>query len=195
MRRRAFDLMVSWGGILLTAVFLISGILLMVGYNFTNSTVHDQLAAQQIFFPPAGSDALKSPDIGPYLNQYAGQQMVNGQQAEAYADHFIAVHLKEVAGGKTYAEVSHAAQLDPTNTELQGQVATLFKGETLRGLLLNGYAFWKMGQIALLAGIGAFIAGGVLFLLSLLGFWHLRRVAPDAEIGVPHKEELLAIAS
>jgi hypothetical protein len=187
--------MVSWGGILLAGVFLISGILLMVGYNFTNSTVHDQLAAQQIFFPPAGSDALKSPDIGPYLNQYAGQQMVNGQQAEAYADHFIAVHLTEVAGGKTYAEVSHAAQLDPTNTELQGQVATLFKGETLRGLLLNGYAFWKMGQIALLAGIGAFVTSGILFLFSLLGFWHLRRTAPDVEIGVPHKGELIAVAS
>jgi hypothetical protein len=167
----------------------------MVGYNFANSSVHNQLAAQQIFFPPAGSDALKSADIGPYLNTYAGQQLVNGQQAEAYADHFIAVHLREVAGGKTYAEVSHAAQLDPTNTDLQGQVATLFKGETLRGLLLNGYAFWKMGQIAMLAGIGAFIASGALFLLSFLGFWHLRRVAPNAEIGVPHEEELLAVAS
>jgi hypothetical protein len=195
MRRKTFDLMVSWGGMLLAGVFLISGVLLMVGYNFANSSVHSQLAAQQIFFPPAGSDALKSADIGPYLNKYAGQQLVNGQQAEAYADHFIAVHLTEVAGGKTYAEVSHAAQLDPTNTELQGQVATLFKGETLRGLLLNGYAFWKMGQIALMAGIGAFITGGILFLLSLLGFWHLRRAAPDAEIGLPHKEELLAIAS
>ena len=95
MRRRAFDLMVSWGGILLTAVFLVSGILLMVGYNFANSNVHDQLAAQQIFFPPAGSEALKPAAIGPYLTQYAGQQLVTGPQAKAYADHFIAVHLTE----------------------------------------------------------------------------------------------------
>ena len=68
MRRKTFDLMVSWGGILLAGVFLISGILLMVGYNFANSSVHNQLAAQQIFFPPAGSDSLMSADIGPYLN-------------------------------------------------------------------------------------------------------------------------------
>ncbi len=192
MRRRAFDLMVSWGGILLTAVFLVSGILLMVGYNFANSNVHDQLAAQQIFFPPAGSDALKSPEIGPYLNQYAGQQLVSGPQAKAYADHFIAVHLKEVAGGQTYAQVSGRALADPTNTELQGQVATLFKGETLRGLLLTTYAFWVVGQIALIAGIGAFMAAGLLLVFSVLGFWHTRRVAPEAEIGVTHK---LAVAS
>ena len=194
MRRKAFDLMVSWGGVLLTAVFLVSGILLMVGYNFANSNVRDQLTQQQIFFPPAGSDALKSPEIGPYLSPYAGQQLVNGRQAEAYADHFIAVHLKEVAEGQTYALVSGKALADPTNTELQGQVATLFKGETLRGLLLQAYAFWQMGQIALWAAIGAFITAGVLLAFSLLGFWHLRKVAPDAEIGVPH-QDLVAVAS
>src|SRR5205814_7422320 len=132
---------------------LVAGGLAMWGYTFANNNVHDQLAAQQIYFPQKGSDALKSPEIGPYLNQYAGQQMTTGEQAKAYADHFIAVHLKEVAGGKTYAQVSTAAQADPKNTTLQAQVNTLFKGEALRGMLLQAYAFWKIGQIALYAGI------------------------------------------
>src|SRR6266508_1642534 len=75
-------------------VLLVSGGLLFWGYSFANNSVHDQLAAQKIFFPPKGSDALKPPEIGRYLNQYAGQQLTTGAQAQAYANHFIAVHLK-----------------------------------------------------------------------------------------------------
>jgi len=182
MRRRTFDLILTATGLVLTIVLLVAGALLAWGYNFANTSVHDQLAAQQIYFPAAGSDALKSPEIGPYLNKYAGQQLVTGEQAKAYADHFIAVHLKEVAGGKTYAQASAAAQADPSNAQLQGQVATLFKGETLRGLLLNAYAFGKIAQIALYASIASFILGGLMLILTVLGFLHLRRRAGDEEI-------------
>jgi hypothetical protein len=182
MRRRTFDFIATAIGGGLTIILLVAGGLLMWGYSFANSNVHDQLAAQQIFFPKAGSDALKPPEIGPYLNQYAGQQLVNGAQAKAYADHFIAVHLSEVADGKTYAQVSSAAQADPTNTKLQGQANTLFKGEALRSALLEAYAFWKIGQIALYAAIAAFAAAALMLVLTLLGIVHLRRVDPEAEV-------------
>ena len=184
MRRRTFDLLLSSAGIVLTVVLLVAGVLLAWGYSFANGTVHDQLAAQKIYFPPKGSDALKPATIGPYLNQYAGQQLVTGPQAEAYADHFIAVHLTEVAGGQTYAQVSAKAMVDPTNQTLQAQVATLFKGEALRSMLLTAYAFWKIGQLALYAMIAAFTLGVVMLGLSVLGFAHLRRVPVTAEIGV-----------
>src|SRR5215470_15653999 len=105
MRRRTFDTLVSAVGLMLTLVLLVAGGLLIWGYSFANSNVHDQLAAQQIYFPAKGSDALKSAEIGPYLNRYAGQRLVDGAQAKAYADHFIAVHLSKVAAGKTYAQV------------------------------------------------------------------------------------------
>ena len=182
MRRRTFDIIVSSVGAVLVVVLLAAGALAMWGYSFANNSVRDQLVAQQIYFPPAGSDALKPPEIGKYLNQYAGQQLTTGAQAEAYADHFIAVHLSEVAGGQTYAQVSAKALADPNNTQLQGQVATLFKGETLRGLLLNAYAFWKVGQIALFAGITAFAGAAVMLVLTALGFWHLRRVGTEQEV-------------
>src|SRR5262249_10567857 len=113
MRRRAFDIIVSSVGAGLVVVVLAAGALAMWGDSFASSSVRDQLTAQQIYFPPAGSDALKAPEIGKYLDQYAGQQLTTGQQAEVYADHFIAVHLSEIAGGKTYAQVSTAAQADP----------------------------------------------------------------------------------
>ena len=58
----------------------------------------------------------------------------------------------------------------------------MFKGETLRGLLLNAYAFATMGTIAGIAAIVSFIGAGFLLLLSLLGFLHLRRTPRDAEL-------------
>jgi len=195
MRRRTFDIIVSAVGGLLTIVLVVAGGLLMWGYSFANNSVRDQLVAQQIYFPPAGSQALASPEIGPYLNQYAGQQLTTGAQAEAYADHFIAVHLSEVAGGQTYAQVSSKAQADPGNAQLQGQVATLFKGETLRGMLLNAYAFWKLGQIALYSAMFAFAGAAVMLVLTVLGFWHLRRVPTQKEIFTGSAHELVGAAS
>jgi hypothetical protein len=190
MRRRTFDIIGSSIGAVVTAVLVIGGVLALWGYNFANTNVHDQLAAQQIFFPKAGSPALASPEIGPYLNQYAGQQLTTGAQAKAYADHFIAVHLSEVAGGKTYAQVSTLAQADPTNTQLQGQVNTLFKGEALRGMLLNAYAFWQLGQIALYTAIAAFAGAALMLLLTVLGFLHLRRAPAEAEVFTSHQQKV-----
>ncbi len=116
------------------------------------------------------------------MNQYAGQQLTTGAQAEVYADHFIANHLKTIGGGKTYAQLSTQAQADPTNTKLAATVDTMFKGETLRGLLLNAYAFGTVGTIAGIAAIVAFIAAGVMLVLAALGLVHSRRVAPVEEI-------------
>ena len=182
MRRRTFDFILSSVGIMLTVVLVVAGALAMWGYSFANSNVHDQLAAQQIVFPAKGSDALKPAEIGPYLNQYAGQQMVTGAQAKAYADHFIAVHLNEIGGGKTYSQLSTEAQANPSDTALAGKVDTMFKGETLRSMLLNAYAFWKIGQIALWAGIASFILAAIMLVLTLLGFVHQRRTPVEAEL-------------
>jgi hypothetical protein len=174
--RRVIDKVFVLLGIVITVVLLVVGGLSWHAYKFATNTVHDQLASQKIFFPPLGSAALASPEIGPYLNKYAGQQLLTGPQAEAYADHFIAVHLSEVANGQTYSQVSTASMADPTNATLQGEKATLFQGETLRGLLLgDGYAYWTFGQIAKDASIAIFTAAGVLALLVLLGERHLSR--------------------
>ena len=102
------------GGLILAIVLVVVGSLLTWGYKFADDNVHDQLAAQKIFFPPKGNEALAPKEIGPFLNQYAGQQLTDGKQAQAYADHFIAVHLSEVAGGKTYSEVSTLSRANRT---------------------------------------------------------------------------------
>ncbi len=118
--------------------------------------------------------------------------MVNGAQAKAFADHYIKVHLSEVAGGQTYSQVSAKAQADPNNQELSGQVQTLFRGETLRGLLLNAYAFDTMAVVALIAAWVSVVAGFLLILLALLGVRHARTAAAAVPAPVPAAERVPA---
>jgi hypothetical protein len=120
------------------------------------------------------------------MRQYGGQQLTTGAQAEVYADHFIANHLKVIGGGKTYAQLSAEALAQPNNTALAVQVNTVFKGETLRGLLLNAYAFGTMGMIAGIAAIAAFIAAAVMLVLGALGLMHARRTSPGTDILTGH---------
>lgn len=185
MRRRTLDALLTTGGLALAVLLLVAGGLLTWAHTFIGDQVHTQLAAQKIFFPPKG-DATASPEIGPFINKYAGQQLLTGEQAGAFANHYIAVHLKESGGGLTYSELSTKSRANPTDTKLADSVQTAFRGETLRGLLLNAYAFGKMGQIALIASIVSFVGAGVMLLLSLLGFAHLRRVDPDTEVLTGH---------
>jgi hypothetical protein len=194
MRRRTFDGLMATAGLVLAAVLLVAGGLLTWAHTFVHDQVREQLVAQKIFFPPAG-EAIADPAIKPYLTQYAGQQLTTGPQAKAYADHFIAVHLKEMSGGRSYAELSTASRAAPNDTELAGLVQTVFKGETLRGLLLNAYAFDTMGQIALYGAIVSFIAAGLMLLLTGFGVVHLRRVDPAAEMLPPRKTENLQTAT
>jgi hypothetical protein len=190
VKRKVFDVLASAGGLVMVAVLLVAGALLMWGYSFTNSSVHNQLAQQQIVFPSAAAFAQAkagteiTPSMLPYLQKYAGQPLTTGAQAEAYADHFIAVHLSEMPLGGVYAKVSAASRADPTNTVLAQEVQTSFQGTTLRGLLLEAYAFSEFGLIALWAGIAAFVLAGIMALLVALGFWHARRTPNDAELAV-----------
>jgi hypothetical protein len=164
LRWRVFVLQVGLIGILA----FVSGFAFWAS-SFATGQVHDNLAAQQIIFPAANSPAITSLPAADAaaMRVYAGQQMTTGAQAETYADHFIAVHLREIAGGQTYSQVSTAAQADPTNTKLAGQVQTLFRGETLRGLLLNSYGWSQIGQYAFSAAVGLAIAAGAVLLAFL----------------------------
>ena len=181
MRRRTFDILMAAAGLFLAVTLIFAGVMAAWASNFIGNEVHTQLAAQQIYFPAANSPAVAAPEFAA-MRQYGGQQLTTGAQAEVYADHFIANHLKVIGGGKTYSQLSAEAIAQPKNAALAAQVATVFKGETLRGLLLNAYAFGTMGMIAGIAAIGAFIAAAVMLLLSGLGLLHARRTSPEAEI-------------
>ena len=173
MRRNSHLTVIA--GFALSAILFVAGGLLLWGSAYVHNTVQGQLAAQQIYFPPkaafahpkAGSEI--TPSMIPSVSQYAGQQLVTGQQAEAYADHFIAVHVTNMTGGQTYAQLSSAALAHPNDAKLAAQVATVFKGETLRSMLLNAFGWWKVSQITYIASLVAFGLGGLTLIASLFG--------------------------
>lgn len=153
----------------IAAVLLLGlGSLAMWAHNFTSNMVRTELAAQKVYFPAKGSTAL-DPKEFPDLQKYGGQLVDTPEEARAYANGFIGRHLEKVAGGKVYAEVSAEAQKDPTNAKLQQQKATLFQGETLRGILLGtGYAFGTIGKIAGIAAYVMFAASGLLLATAVV---------------------------
>ena len=165
-----------WASLALAGVLLAATGLLLWGSTYVHNTVRSQLAEQQIYFPPAAAFAHPvagteiTPSMIPSVSQYAGQQMLTGQQAEAYANNFIAVHLTEIGGGKTYSQLSAAAIAQPSNVKLAGQVATVFKGTTLRSMLLNAYGWWKVSQLLYIAAIVALALGGLALIGSVFGF-------------------------
>ena len=153
------------------AILIIIAGLAWWGHVTISNMVTHELSVQKIYFPEKGSAAL-DPETYPGLQQYAGQLVDTPDKAKAYANEYIGKHLEQIAGGKTYSEVSAAAKADPTNATLQQQKAVLFQGETLRGLLLtSGYGF---GTIGIIAGIAAFTALGAAALLICVGY-SLRR--------------------
>ena len=182
MRRSTFDRLTSSAGLVVAIVLVAAGFMLSWGAGFAKDNVRTQLSQQQIVFPTAGSPALADPAISKYLTKYSGQTMTTGTQAKAYADHFIAIHLKGIGGGKTYSQLSTQAQANPNDTALAATVSTMFRGETLRSLLLSAYAFWQLGQIATYGALGAFIAGALILLLAGAGMWHATRKSAEHEM-------------
>jgi hypothetical protein len=191
MRRTTFDKLLGWAGVSLGIVLLAAGGLLLWGSAYVHNTVQGQLAAQQITFPPAAAFAHPkagteiTPTMIPSVSQYAGQQLLTGQQAEAYADHFIAQHITDMSGGRTYSQLSAASQAQPGNTALAGLVNTVFKGETLRSMLLNAYGWWKVSQITYIVSLTMFGLGTVSFLAGIFGFARIRRERPGAMVFAP----------
>jgi len=189
MNRKTLDSLVSYVGLALSAVLIVAGSLAFWASSFASTQVHDQLVEQQIFFP--SGDKLPVADQGGFtaedaaaIAKYEGQQLTTGDQAYAYAQHYIRVHMNGIGGGKTYGQVSGeymaALATNPTapETAALGQTRmTLFMGDTLRGLLLNAYAFGTVAKIALYAAYAAWAGGALLLLLAALGFSHAKKVA------------------
>jgi len=158
--------------------------------TFTTGQIREELSAQQIYFPSA--DQIKAggaldPAVFPQeIRDQAGNQVVDGNQARIYANDFLAKHLQSVAGGATYATIGSkisaanaalaaASKTDPNYATLQANVATLngqrdtlFKGESLRSMLLNAYGWWTIGTYTTYAAFGLMLAALVVLGRQLL---------------------------
>jgi hypothetical protein len=195
VKRKTLDLILTAIGGVMTVVLVVAGGLLLWGSSFANDNVHNQLAQQAIFFPTQAQLAQAKPGTEitpamlPYLQPYAGQQLLTGPQAETYADHFIADHLYAMPYHGVYSQISEASRANPSDKKLAALVQTSFQGTTLRGLLLEAYGFWKFGQIAFIAAICSFVLAAVMLVLTVLGFIHYRRVSEAVEFPRQHEPQ------
>jgi hypothetical protein len=170
------------------------------GHSFVSTNVHNQLAQQQIYFPPKAAFAHPkagteiTPSMIPSVSKYAGQQLLTGAQAKTYADNFIKVHLSEMPYGGVYSKVSAASMAQPKNTQLAALKQTTFQGTTLRGLLLEAYAFSTIGTIMLYGAIASFVIAAIIAVLVGLGFWHASRTSEEAEF-LTHKAPATPVAA
>ena len=191
MDRKSWDKLVSWSGLIVAVVLVLVGAMAVYGGRFGQQNVTDRLTPENVTFAPY--DAM-SPEEQASVGAFAGQQVVNGVQAEAFA-RYIAGHLAFVNDGKTYAETSAAARAEgiPADqaAELQAKADTLFKGETLRAIMLNAYGWWTVSTIAIYAGYVMVIAGIAMLVLSILGFRHMKKM--DSGVTV-EAEQILASA-
>lgn len=193
LKRRTIDSILIGVGAVVTAALLVAGALLTWGSNFADDYVGDELSSQNIVFPPA---AALEEEGRTDLVEFGGQTVDTGDEAEAYAS-FIDGHLEGIADGATFADLgtpereakaaveaaiadgadeATVAELQETADGITNQRNTLFKGETLRGLLLSAFAWSTVGRIAGYAAIAAFVAGGVMLALVLLGLRHHHKV-------------------
>jgi hypothetical protein len=203
MKRRTLDVLVSLGGLALAVLLLVAGLVLTSNANFANNYVTEQLTAQNITFKSAETltDEEKQQAC---LVENAGQKLTTGKQAECYANNFIGLHLESTADGKTYADLGapqsalraqvaqaresnapNLADLEKQLSDVTAQRETLFKGETLRGLLLTSYGFSEFGTKASQAAIVAYIAAALMLLLSIAGLVHAYVTPKDKAFAAP----------
>lgn len=192
MKRRTFDKLVSYVGLGLAVLLLVFGGILNFGASFANESVQSQLENQNISFP---AEAGLPSETKPQLLKWAGMQVTTGEMARDYSDLFIWEHMKAAAIGvlgkpATYSEVSAAYMLavrsGGTDTSQIQKLAdlrnTLFMGNTLRGMLLEAYAFGTLGVIAGYAAMACFVGALLFLLLGIAGLMHVRRTPEDATI-------------
>lgn len=193
MKRSALDRLVSWIGLTLAVVLLAAGVLLAVASTFVTGQVSEQLSAQKVTMPTKEAYGSLDQADQAALEPYSGQPMTTGAQAEAFANHYIAAHLKAIGGGKTYEEISgeYIAMTKNPNAD-QAEMAklgqtrqTMFMGETLRSILLTAYAFSTMALIMGIASIAAFVGAALLLVLSILGFRHAKTAHGDVLVNEP----------
>jgi hypothetical protein len=193
MKRSALDRLVSWIGLALAAVLLIGGGLLAYASSFISGQVYDQLSSQKITMPTKDAFGSLPAENQAALAPFAGQPMTNGAQAAAFANYYIAAHMNAASGGKTYEEVSgeYIAMSKDTNAnaddlaKLGALRQTLFMGNTLRGMLLNAYAFGTMATVAMIAAIVAFVGAVALAVLGLLGLRHAKTATGEVFVDEP----------
>lgn len=175
--------------------------------TFTTNQIKEELTAQQIFFPAAdqikAGGALDPKEFPQEIRDQAGNQVTDGNQARIYANDFLAKHLAAINNGNTYAtqgtvisklnaQLAATPKDSPAYADLQKQITTanaqrdtMFKGETLRSMLLNAYGWWTIGTYTTYASYVLMLAA--LVVLSAMVFEFIAATRPVEQVKVIKK--------
>jgi hypothetical protein len=182
------------GGFIAGAVLIACGAvsIYMGASGFT--TVRDSIKQEQIVFGSADD-----PAVAKYADQWADEQVTNGDQARAFAK-IMRMHTLESTGGLTYAQMgrfqSAAKPDDPAGTSDEAAAAkddngqpisngarNIWVTETALTTALNtSYMAERMSVFGVVVGIALLLSGIGFVILALAVFGREPKAAPSTKL-------------
>jgi hypothetical protein len=169
----------EWGGLAASVILIAFGAAaLYMGFD-GRSTVQDSLKQEQIYFGDASD-----PAVAKYADQWAGQQVTNGDQARAFAK-IMRMHTLEATGGLTYAQMGRyqsaakpsdqkgtndetAAAKDTSGQPIANGARNIWVTETALTTALNtSYMAAQLSIFGIVVGIALLLTGVGLLILAL----------------------------
>ncbi len=169
----------EWGGLAAGVVLIAFGAAaIYMGVDGRN-TVNDSLRQEQIYFGDT-----TDPAVAKHADQWAGKQVLTGDQARAFAL-VMREHALEASGGMTYAQMGRyqsaanpsdakgtndeaAAAKDPSGAPLANAARNTWVTETALSTALNvSYMAEQLSVFGIVVGVALLLTGIGLMILAL----------------------------
>ena len=189
----------EWGGLAASVILIAFGIgALYMGIDGRN-VVRDSIKQEQITFGDASD-----PAVAKHAEQWAGQQVTNGDQARAFAK-VMREHTLEATGGLTYSQMgryqSAAKPTDPKGTNDAAAAAKDNNGQpvanaardiwvtetALTSALNMSYMAEQLSVFGIVVGVALLLTGIGLMILALAVLGGRFREEAAAQAGVATK--------
>jgi hypothetical protein len=189
----------EWGGLAAGVVLIAFGVAAIYMGVDGRSTVRDNLKQEQIYFGDTSD-----PAVAKYADQWAGEQLLTGDQARAFAQ-IMREHALESSGGLTYAQMGrYQLASDPSDPKGTNDEATAAKDETgspisntsrntwitetaLSTALNVSYMAEQLSVFGIVVGVALLLTGIGLMILALAVLGGRFREAAAAQTGITTK--------
>jgi hypothetical protein len=170
----------EYGGLLAGVVLIAFGIAAIYMGVDGRTTVRDSIKQEQIFFGDT-----QDPAVAKYAEEWAGEQVLTGEQTRAFAQ-IMREHALESSDGLTYAEMGRfqsaanpddpkgtsdeaAAAKDEAGQPVANSARNLWVTETALSTALNvSYMAEQLSLFGMVVGVALLLTGVGLFILALV---------------------------